>query len=503
MVPFGCLVAAVCSLALAHGNGWLGGIAGAAAAAAAADTPRAGERNDDDMQGRKQLTVASLTTAWTNRMANANKAATFQLGAEVFLAQPTRYLPNTGGVKPVVAVLAHAASVLPNLSSVVDALALHTPDVRTVSILAPEHGFRGVAPAGEGGKGGIDPSTGLPVRSIYRKTGKALVDEATRDGASVVVVDLQDVGCRFYTYVWTLYDLLVAFAEARHRTGDTSLRVVVLDRPNPLGGVAVQGPVTVEPRLSSLVGRKSIALRHGMTVGEVARYFVGEFVGDAAGVPPSALDGMLTVVPMNAYRRSASFNDLGLPFVPPSPNMPNALTALIYPGMGLFEGVANATEGRGTTLPFVQVGAPWAGRDVAERAATLAGTTSYARFRLSFFAPVADRCAGVSCAGVHVYPDTSSLPLGMLDPSFDPIRIALALLASFMTTADPASSFGWRFDGIGVATGGGIAWVDRLLGTSRIREALDRDPSSVASLPRLWSAERDAFLGVRARYLLY
>lgn len=238
-----------------------------------------------------------------------------------------------------------------------------------------------------------------------------------------------------------------------------------------------------------------------MTVGEVAGYFVGEFVADAAGVPASALDGLLTVVPMDGYRRGATFDDLGLPFVPPSPNMPNALTALVYPGMGLFEGVLNFTEGRGTALPFVQVGAPWAGRAVAERAAELAGGACYARFRPSFFSPVADRCAKMACTGVQLYPNTAALPLRSVDPAFDPIRVALALLAAFYDTASPPGSFAWRVDGIGMA-GGGIPWIDRLLGSARVREAFDAGVA-VAKLPAIWQAELDTFLKVRGAYLLY
>ena len=171
----------------------------------------------------------------------ARRAEAVRLGAQNFLAAPTRFVAKDEAV----GVLAHAASVLPNLTHVVDAIAANA-DVNAVSILAPEHGFRGSAPAGEGGAGGVDPATGLPIRSVYRKTGNALVDAATRDGARTVVVDLQDVGTRFYTYIWTLYDLLVAFAAARHNSADADLRVIVLDRPNPLGGVAVQGPVVVE-----------------------------------------------------------------------------------------------------------------------------------------------------------------------------------------------------------------------------------------------------------------
>lgn len=213
------------------------------------------------------------------------------------------------------------------------------PRVGLTAVFGPEHGFRGTAQAG-GSEGRYDdPATGLPVYDTYLKSGRALADVFTASGVDTVVFDIQDVGARFYTYIWTLYDCMEAAALA-------GLRCVVLDRPNPVTGRAATGPV-LHREFATFVGRQPIAQSHGMTVAELARLFDGAFLS-----APVELD----VVAMTGWRRTQWYDAAGLPWVPPSPNMPTPDTALVYSGTCLFEGT-NLSEGRGTTRPFELLGA--------------------------------------------------------------------------------------------------------------------------------------------------
>ncbi len=207
-------------------------------------------------------------------------------------------------------------------------------------MFGPEHGFRGTAQAG-GSEGRYDdPATGLPVYDTYLKNGRDLADVFTASGVDTVLFDIQDAGARFYTYIWTLYDCLEAAALA-------GKRVVVLDRPNPVTGREALGPV-LDPAFGTFVGRREIAQAHGMTVAELALFFNAEFFHER----PARLD----VVTMSGWRRSDFFDATGLPWVPPSPNMPTPETAVVYPAPASSR-ARNLSEGRGTTRPFELLGA--------------------------------------------------------------------------------------------------------------------------------------------------
>ena len=212
----------------------------------------------------------------------------------------------------------------------VDLLA-HAPGVHLVALFGPEHGIRGAHQAGAGVGSERDPVTGLPVYSLYGKTRQPT--PAMLKGVDVLVFDIQAVGARFYTYLYTMADAMKAAAAAR-------IPIIVLDRPDPIGGTAVQGPV-LDPKFGSFVGEYPIPLRYGMTIGELAGLFNHEF----------HIGADLTVVQMRGWRRWMYYDDTPLQFVMPSPNMPTETTALVYPGMGLVEGT-NVSEGRGTTRPF-------------------------------------------------------------------------------------------------------------------------------------------------------
>eukprot|EP00963_Diacronema_lutheri_P012148 scaffold1645_cov288-Pavlova_lutheri.AAC.5 len=345
--------------------------------------------------------------------------------------------------------------------------------VHIVAVFGPEHGFRGAAQAGAAEGFLRDARTGIPVHDIYQKSGKLLSDLFLQTDVEVLVIDLQDVGSRFYTYIWTMYDCLVAAASM-----ERSPTVMVLDRPNPINGDVVQGPLLLSQH-ATFVGRKPICLRHGMTIGELARLFNGEFVPDEAG-----RGALLDVVTMRGWERSMEFKETGLPWVPPSPNIPTSESARAYVGFCLYEGT-NCSEGRGTTLPFETVGAPWmdGGLTVALRGEIGGGVLKGVRFRECYFVPTFSKCAGCLCCGVQVY----------LEEDSDPLRVALATIITIKEMY-PAS-FQWQ-------QSESRFWVDCLAGTSQIREAIDAG-ASVDELASFWQDDLVWFTAMRAKYLLY
>ena len=289
-------------------------------------------------------------------------------------------------------------------------------------------------------------------------------------GLDAVVCDLQDVGSRYYTFVYTLAHVMEA-------AGESGVPVIVLDRPNPLGGEGIEGP-RLDPAWSSFVGRYPLPVRHGMTVGELARLFQGEF-----GVRCE-----LHVVPLGGWRRSMLFEETGLPWVPPSPNMPAPSTARVYPGGCLIEGT-NLSEARGTTLPFELCGAPWLDAERlahALRAEELPG----ALFRAASFRPMFHKHAGQGCRGVQVIIEDRE--------RFRPFRTYLALIGAARRLA-PAD-FAWRtevyeFERERLA-------IDLLLGRAELRDALEAG-AALAELEGLWLGDEARFAELRRPYLLY
>lgn len=365
--------------------------------------------------------------------------------------------------------IANQTAVLPDLRHEVDVLH-HEPRVRLVAIFGPEHGFRGTAQAGGSAGDHRDPHTGLPVLDAYAKSPAELAALFTSAGVDLVGFDIQDVGARFYTYVWTLHDALVAAALA-------GLRFLVLDRPNPIGG-AVGGPV-LDPRFSSFVGRAPIALRHGMTVGELAALFNELSVPRIAGRAAE-----LTVVPMRGWTRRMDFAATRLPWVPPSPNMPTPQTALVYPGTGLLEG-SNLSEGRGTTRPFELVGAPYLDERfvTALRAAALPAV----RFREACFTPTFGAHRGQTVRGVQIY---------VTDPArYQPVLVGVTILVTARQLGD--ERFAWRPN-----NGAGPYWIDRLSGSDQLRVAIDAG-QDVGTIVAAWQARLAAFLQQRSAYLRY
>ncbi|MGD1222894.1 MULTISPECIES: exo-beta-N-acetylmuramidase NamZ family protein [Streptomyces] len=359
-----------------------------------------------------------------------------------------------------VGVVTNPTGVTRDVRHIVDVM--HTDArVNVIAVFGPEHGFRGTAQAG-GSEGRYDdPATGLPVYDTYQKSGQPLADVFTASGVDTVVFDIQDVGARFYTYIWTLYDCM----EAAQLAGK---RFVVLDRPNPVTGRDAFGPV-LHKEFATFVGRQPVSQAHGMTVAELARLFNKEFLAK-----PVKLDTVL----MSGWKRSDFYDASGLPWVPPSPNMPTPDTALVYSGSCLFEGT-NLSEGRGTTRPFELLGAEgvdgrWAA--AAERLG-LPGV----HFREAYFAPTFSKFQGKTIGGVQIHVHDRA--------AFDPVRTGIALL---VTAKQVWSGFAWRSDN----------WIDKLTGSTLVRTRIDAG-ASADEVVAAWQDELKAFRQMRKEYLVY
>ncbi|TPQ16629.1 exo-beta-N-acetylmuramidase NamZ family protein [Streptomyces sporangiiformans] len=369
-----------------------------------------------------------------------------------------------GGYAPLdgerVGIVTNPTGITRDVRHIVDVM--HADDrVNLIAVFGPEHGFRGTAQAG-GSEGRYDdPATGLPVYDTYLKSGRPLADIFTASGVDTVVFDIQDVGARFYTYIWTLYDCMEAAALA-------GKRFVVLDRPNPVTGRAAHGPV-LHKEFATFIGRQPISQAHGMTVAELARLFNGEFL--TSPVP-------LETVLMSGWKRTQFYDDSGLPWVPPSPNMPTPDTALVYAGTCLFEGT-NLSEGRGTTRPFELLGAEGIDRHWASEVNRLG--LPGVHFREAYFAPTFSKFQGKTVGGVQVHVHDRT--------AYDPVRTGIALL---VTARKAWSGFAWRSDN----------WIDKLTGSTQVRTMIDAG-ASADEVVAAWQGELAAFRRVRREYLLY
>jgi uncharacterized protein YbbC (DUF1343 family) len=380
-------------------------------------------------------------------------------GLEVLLARP-------GPVKGLrLGLVANPASITPELEHASIALGRAG---ELLALFGPEHGIS--ADAQDLVEVGFarDPVTGLPVFSLYGKTrapnARMLV------GLDAIVVDLQDVGSRYYTYIYTMLHVLEACAR-EHK------RVVILDRPNPLGGAVVDGNV-LDPEYCSFVGMHPLAVRHGMTIGELALMFREEL----------ELDVDLRVVRMRGWRRGMSFEQTRIPWVLPSPNMPTVDTAFVYPGGCLIEGT-NLSEGRGTTRPFELVGAPWLNGHALAHALEKEGLEGVA-FRPVAFTPTFHKHADRLCRGVQVH---------VLDRERFSAFLTYLLLIHHARKQNPGR-FGWReppyeYEYVKPP-------IDILCGTDRVRTTIDAGLSP-RRLARGWTSEREAFEVRRQRHLLY
>jgi uncharacterized protein YbbC (DUF1343 family) len=313
-----------------------------------------------------------------------------------------------------------------------------------------------------------DAGRRVPVYSLYSETREPTPEML--EGLDILVIDLQDVGTRVYTYIYTMANCLKGAAGA-------GVPVVVCDRPNPIGGVDVEGPV-LEPGFESFVGLFPIPLRHGMTIGELARFFNERF----------GLGASLDVVTMDGWSRGRYWDATALPWVMPSPNMPTLDAAVVYPGQVLFEGT-QLSEGRGTTRPFELVGAPWI--DANRLAGTLnAYGLPGVHFRPVYFEPTFHKFAGKTCGGVQVHATDRS--------TFRPVLATAALLREFRAALP--ERFAWRdppYEYEHEKTP-----IDILSGSSALRGQIEAglDPRAIAAS---WDAGVADFMAVREQYLAY
>ena len=333
-------------------------------------------------------------------------------------------------------------------------LIAQSDDLTLVALLAPEHGIRGTAEAGVTVNDGVDAKTGLPVYSLYAAQGHSPTPAMLKD-VDVLVYDLQEVGGRTWTYVSTM-------ALSMQAAASKGIPFVVLDRPNPIGGDIVEGAL-LDPAYASFIGMYPIPARHGMTVGELATLFN---LQQGIGVD-------LTVVPAPGWRRGQWFDQTGLPWVNPSPNLRSLAAVTSYPGTVYFEGT-NLSEGRGTDRPFEQIGAPW-----LDAAAVVATMNAFALSGVAFGAVTVAKFPGQNIPAIR---------LTITDrQAYRPVRTAL-LLIDTIRTQHP----------------GDFAWgpsIDALTGSDRVRLAINAD--RLAPLLTEWDRAAAQFRASRAGYLLY
>ncbi|MCB9639825.1 MAG: DUF1343 domain-containing protein [Myxococcales bacterium] len=346
------------------------------------------------------------------------------------------------------------------------------PDVELVALFGPEHGIRGEAQDMISVEGGVtDPETGVPIYSLYGDTEASLRPKPEwLDGLDVVLFDIQDVGSRYYTYVYTMSYLMEV-------AGKVGVEVWVLDRPNPINGLGVEGP-SVQDAFRSFVGHHPLPNRHGMTAGELALYF-----RDICGV-----SCQLEIIKMEGWTRDMWFDQTGLPWVMPSPNMPTLDTATVYPGGCLFEGT-NLSEARGTTRPFELVGAAYLD-PFAFAAALEQEELPGVFFRPLRFMPTFHKWGRQSNGGVQIHVTDRE--------SFLPLLTGVAILKAAKKVSP--DDFAWRTETYEFVSD--RLAIDLLFGGAETREALESG-ATLREIEKLWQEEQSVFLEQRKPFLLY
>lgn len=404
------------------------------------------------------LSTVSAAVAKNDKEKEKNNGK-FRLGVEVLLKDQLNLIKGKR-----VGLITNPTGVDQDLTSIVDLL-YKNPNVKLTALYGPEHGVRGSAPAGSYVESYIDEKTGIPVYSLYGNTKKPTPQMLSN--IDVLLFDIQDVGARFYTYIYTM-------ALAMEAAKENNIPFIVLDRPNPISGSRVEGPI-LEDKYSSFVGEFPIPVRHGMTVGELAKLFNKEF----------KIGADLTVVKMQGWNRSMYYDDTDLQFVMPSPNMPTLDTALVYPGACLIEGT-NVSEGRGTTRPFELLGAPFIdGDDLAEKLNSyhLPGVT----FRSASFIPSTSKFVNQLSHGVQIHVTNRN--------AYKPFETGLYIVKTIHDMYP--DKFQFRAPG-----SNGISFFDNLVGNGSIRAGIEAG-KSIEQMKKDWQPELNKFMDVREKYLLY
>ncbi|OCA86831.1 MULTISPECIES: exo-beta-N-acetylmuramidase NamZ domain-containing protein [unclassified Bacillus (in: firmicutes)] len=389
-----------------------------------------------------------------------HKKKDLELGVDVIISDKKELLEGER-----VGLITNPTGVDQELNSIVDRF-YEDEDINLTALYGPEHGVRGDAQAGSYVDFYIDETTGLPVYSLYGKTRKP-TPEMLKD-IDVLVFDIQDVGARFYTYIYTM-------ALAMEAAKEQGIPFIVLDRPNPLGGLKVEGPILEAPEYASFIGQYEIPLRHGMTVGELAKLFNKEF----------GIGADLTVVKMKNWKRHMNYEDTGLEWVLPSPNMPTLDTAYVYPGTGLIEGT-NLSEGRGTTKPFELLGAPFInGTELAKELNKL--NLKGVQFRAASFTPTFSKHSGILSHGVQVHITDYN--------DFVPLEAGLHIVKTIHDMYP--DDFEFRTE-----DSKGISYFDLLIGNGWIRDDIEAG-KSVKQIKQKWEKDLKDFMKLRSKYLLY
>lgn len=367
-----------------------------------------------------------------------------------------------------VGVVANPASVDHAFVHVVDRVR-QADGVTLAAIFGPQHGFRSDLQDNMiESPHAVDAVRRVPVYSLYSETREPTAEMLA--GLDVLVIDLQDIGARIYTFIYTMANCLTA-------CGRHGVPVIVCDRPNPIGGVDVEGE-TLVPGFESFVGLFPIPMRHGLTMGELALLFNEQF----------HLGANVEVVEMEGWRRADYGDDCAMPWVMPSPNMPTLDTAIVYPGTVLLEGTL-ASEGRGTTRPFEMVGAPWVQAEAFADRLNAHGLPGV-HFRSTVFEPTFQKHHGVTCGGCHIHVTDRA--------AFRPVVTGVAVIEE-LWRANPAS-FAWRPPPYEYEHR--LMPIDILAGSAKMRQAIERG-AHAADIAATWQTDEAAFRARRAPYLRY
>ncbi|RPJ99977.1 hypothetical protein BSBH6_03486 [Bacillus subtilis] len=397
------------------------------------------------------ITAASASPDSRNQTAKKPK---IQTGIDTLLPDFKKRLKGKR-----IGLITNPTGVNASLKSSVDIL-YENPDIKLTALFGPEHGVRGDAQAGDEVGSYIDEKTGIPVYSLYGKTKKPTPEMLKN--VDVLMFDIQDVGTRYYTYIYTM-------AYAMEAAKENGIPFMVLERPNPQGGKHFEGPV-LEPEYASFVGLYPIPLKHGMTIGELALLFNKEF----------DINADLTVVKMKHWKRKMDFDDTKLPFVLPSPNMPTLESTFVYPATGLIEGT-NISEGRGTTKPFELIGAPFIKSTELEEALNglnLPGVT----FRAASFTPTFSKHQGTLCHGVQLYVTDRE--------KFEAVKTGLSLIKTIHDLYPEDFEF--------LSTGS----FDKLAGNGWIRTKIENG-ASIEDIIDNYEKPLQQFSKTRKKYLIY
>lgn len=387
-----------------------------------------------------------------------------QLGSERLL-EPPLVSQLLAGRR--VAVVSNPASIDNSYAHIVDRVAA-APGVTLAALFGPQHGFRSDVQENMIETGHAhDDRRRVPVYSLYSET-RQPTDDMLR-GVDVLVIDLQDVGTRIYTYIYTMANCLIA--AKRH-----GVKVIVCDRPNPIGGDAIEGPMLV-PGYESFVGLYPIPMRHGLTIGELGKLFNEHF----------GIGADLHVVPMRGWRRSMYYDDTDVPWVLPSPNLPTLDGAIVYPGTVLFEGTS-VSEGRGTTRPFELLGGPGVVPETFAETLNQLGLQGVF-FRPVLFEPTFHKHAKRPCGGCQIHVRDRE--------RFRPVLTGVALVAAFRKVD---ASFTWRqppyeYEHIKLP-------FDILAGSSELREQIEAE-LPIVEVGRSWESEVARFDQLRRKFLMY